>query len=165
MTKFQSTLSMRRATPGEHVVSVVGGISIHALHEESDRCGRHHSGLRGISIHALHEESDLPSVPMTHHCDEFQSTLSMRRATKEPSVSNSLDRISIHALHEESDKPASAWRVPSGFQSTLSMRRATVELAEAWFEVVISIHALHEESDHFAKISHYSLLYFNPRSP
>ena len=79
----------------------------------------------------------------------FQSTLSMRRATrivsvvllKEPSISihalheesdqsheaaQLLERISIHALHEESDlrsaNSASSKRV---FQSTLSMRRAT----------------------------------------
>ena len=33
---FQSTLSMRRATCGESAVSPHLGISIHALHEESD---------------------------------------------------------------------------------------------------------------------------------
>ena len=59
MLKFQSTLSMRRATLRGHVDRVVQPISIHALHEESD----HASGMPGmagqsISIHALHEESD-----------------------------------------------------------------------------------------------------------
>ena len=40
-------------------------ISIHALHEESDRrrAGIEHISL-GISIHALHEESDLVDPPM-----------------------------------------------------------------------------------------------------
>ena len=38
MLKFQSTLSMRRATLRGHVDRVVQPISIHALHEESDRC-------------------------------------------------------------------------------------------------------------------------------
>ncbi len=33
----------------------------------------------------------------------FQSTLSMRRATGFPSVRRAEDTISIHALHEESD--------------------------------------------------------------
>ncbi len=33
-------------------------ISIHALHEESDRRRSSPKGHRGISIHALHEESD-----------------------------------------------------------------------------------------------------------
>ena len=36
MLKFQSTLSMRRATLRGHVDRVVQPISIHALHEESD---------------------------------------------------------------------------------------------------------------------------------
>ena len=39
-------------------------ISIHALHEESDRSGHWRWSVYGeISIHALHEESDL-----FHHC-------------------------------------------------------------------------------------------------
>ena len=56
---FQSTLSMRRATciMPESVKSK--SISIHALHEESDRLHGLVVVLFGISIHALHEESDL----------------------------------------------------------------------------------------------------------
>ena len=34
------------------------GISIHALHEESDSCTSHGYRIPSISIHALHEESD-----------------------------------------------------------------------------------------------------------
>ena len=60
-------------------------------------------------------------------CRDFQSTLSMRRAT------DSLDcvpedlPISIHALHEESDTITRGAReeTVAVFQSTLSMRRAT----------------------------------------
>ena len=49
---------MRRATCGESAVSPHLGISIHALHEESD-CREALQGNRDdISIHALHEESD-----------------------------------------------------------------------------------------------------------
>ena len=59
-TVFQSTLSMRRATCGFFEFAEVGN---------------------GISIHALHEESD----PLTRCIGQvdlrFQSTLSMRRAT------------------------------------------------------------------------------------
>ena len=79
---FQSTLSMRRATHKTvHALAFVG-ISIHALHEESDSqvtldwaCGT------DISIHALHEESD----------------------ASRSSWRNGMRAISIHALHEESD--------------------------------------------------------------
>ena len=59
----------------------IQAISIHALHEESDQC---HSGLHlvvGISIHALHEESDFVTPRFLANFDVFQSTLSMRRAT------------------------------------------------------------------------------------
>ena len=41
------------------MVLTLGTISIHALHEESDRrLEGDRRGLCGISIHALHEESD-----------------------------------------------------------------------------------------------------------
>ena len=56
----------------------------------------------GISIHALHEESDMRKrTPVT--IMQFQSTLSMRRATHEFIYLRRTDVISIHALHEESD--------------------------------------------------------------
>ena len=57
--RFQSTLSMRRATDGLN-----GNIWLHR-----------------ISIHALHEESDSNTRPAAAVVG-FQSTLSMRRATK-----------------------------------------------------------------------------------
>ena len=78
---FQSTLSMRRATHE----------TVHAL------------ALVGISIHALHEESDFAVKSGKQSVFGFQSTLSMRRATgRRLQVLNKM-RISIHALHEESD--------------------------------------------------------------
>ena len=58
------------------------GISIHALHEESDvYLIAEKPEIVGISIHALHEESD-PSTRETPIMLTFQSTLSMRRATR-----------------------------------------------------------------------------------
>ena len=55
---FQSTLSMRRAIRflSNEVNSF--SISIHALHEESDKTGFLSDRSIEISIHALHEESD-----------------------------------------------------------------------------------------------------------
>ena len=58
------------------------------------------------------------------HILKFQSTLSVRRATR-------------------------AWRIvrsPSLFQSTLSVRRATVGVVGSAEDLEISIHALREES-------------------
>ena len=80
---FQSTLSMRRATGPYASDSRNMIISIHALHEESDTSSKGPWMTRAqISIHALHEESDRIS-PMTVSTGlRFQSTLSMRRATR-----------------------------------------------------------------------------------
>ena len=58
-----------------------------------------------ISIHALREESDYIVLTETASILEFQSTLSVRRATcatHTPQCSRT--NISIHALREESDK-------------------------------------------------------------
>ena len=62
-------------------------------------------GMRwGISIHALHEESDQDVGKMWAQTVEFQSTLSMRRATDRVTAEFvHAIVISIHALHEESD--------------------------------------------------------------
>ena len=79
-------------------------ISIHALHEESDACwSPEPDSSRQISIHALHEESDVTSSATRSACSIFQSTLSMRRATRRTIVLSERQGISIHALHEESD--------------------------------------------------------------
>ena len=78
---FQSTLSVRRATPHDQRDYRRQQISIHALREESDRqCRGWMFGTGIISIHALREESD--------RVGGFQHLI---------------PTISIHALREESD--------------------------------------------------------------
>ena len=101
-------------------------ISIHALHEESDCYRGHRDWSVDISIHALHEESDCCPWGCVVKRIVFQSTLSMRRATLTPPI---LPAVTI-------------------FQSTLSMRRATIAHVPRDVAQFISIHALHEESDH-----------------
>ena len=103
--KFQSTLSMRRATLRRRYRAGYRAISIHALHEESDVRNQQIDRPKfDISIHALHEESD-----SRRYC------LILHRGY-----------ISIHALHEESDlSNQQAMQLADIFQSTLSMRRAT----------------------------------------
>ena len=78
-----------------------------------------------ISIHALHEESDTSTTHSVRKKCEFQSTLSMRRATDNGGILRCGLDISIHALHEESDYFTIHAKLVGG----------------------ISIHALHEESD------------------
>ena len=80
-SEFQSTLSMRRATGPYASDSRNMVISIHALHEESDIRPNGAEGVLFISIHALHEESDLAVGGARLAAVQFQSTLSMRRAT------------------------------------------------------------------------------------
>ena len=79
---FQSTLSMRRATQRLPRCDHIRRISIHALHEESDQHMRAVTRRAAISIHALHEESDCWKINACPHSILFQSTLSMRRATR-----------------------------------------------------------------------------------
>ena len=61
MTRFQSTLSLRRATLTGSLPMTIPTISIHALLAESDPPLPPAGGGRQISIHALLAESDLRS--------------------------------------------------------------------------------------------------------
>ena len=79
-------------------------ISIHALLAESDVYVRLVAGTQqSISIHALLAESDRSTVRWGDVYSQFQSTLSLRRATKSSAIPSTCRR----------------------FQSTLSLRRAT----------------------------------------
>ena len=109
------------------MAEVQADISIHALHEESDRRVEGRGPAAYISIHALHEESDFAHEGF-QTVVTFQSTLSMRRATPFLGEITEIPLISIHALHEESDSINSPFSSLVAFQSTLSMRRATANL-------------------------------------
>ena len=78
---------------------------------------------------------------------EFQSTLSVRRATEDRGILFRVLMISIHALRKESDATANAMPAIRLFQSTLSVRRATQANQINGYEGDISIHALRKESD------------------
>ena len=102
LVTFQSTLSVRRATAGGQQESVLFGISIHALREESDLIWRVSGGPFAISIHALREESD----PLRRQL-VVQQPISIHALREESDLDNDNRRlnsiISIHALREESD--------------------------------------------------------------
>ena len=104
--------------------------------------------LRDISIHALHEESDRWREHPNWVLSIFQSTLSMRRATGEPYRLDHGIRISIHALHEESDRHTIR-PIKRLYISIHALHEESDEHAHVGGHVVldISIHALHEESD------------------
>ncbi len=79
---FQSTLSVRRATGAEQNQKNDLDISIHALREESDPLFLLTCLVASISIHALREESDYFPFTCFNVLSIFQSTLSVRRATR-----------------------------------------------------------------------------------
>ena len=125
--KFQSTLSVRRATITGCCITAKILISIHALREESDYSPKFVIIGSIISIHALREESDHRNFPLHLQCLKFQSTLSVRRAT-------------LFSKKYRCSK--------NRFQSTLSVRRATRAVGGGFkINLRISIHALREESD------------------
>ena len=101
--RFQSTLSVRRATAADLLALLRAIISIHALRKESDVDLMFVFRMIFISIHALRKESDVADGDWP-----------------------SGGLISIHALRKESDPHGSRSSAPaSTFQSTLSVRRAT----------------------------------------
>ena len=79
--EFQSTLSVRRATVQCSCLNGTSIISIHALREESDITHIPRDVTQFISIHALREESDQYQQQSADWTYQFQSTLSVRRAT------------------------------------------------------------------------------------
>ena len=100
--------------------------------------------INQISIHALREESDATTGSIAGWKMEFQSTLSVRRAT----IVNNITIIYIL------------------FQSTLSVRRATFMWVVIFpLAFTISIHALREESDDTYLLVTNECMNFNPRSP
>ena len=185
---FQSTLSLRRATASDAESAATEAISIHALLAESDSCPkriRHcnqisiHALLaesdwmqelllvrRSISIHALLAESDADSFWGLLRFIQFQSTLSLRRAT--PifiSIYSRWDFNPRSPCGERHSIRNGDFKIPELFQSTLSLRRATVFLLPCTRSNPISIHALLAESDPTSRTMISRLDDFNPRSP
>ena len=117
----------------------------------------------------------------------FQSTLSMRRATRElhrllrrlsisihalheesdPECANGhrSDIISIHALHEESDEIVTAVGKHDDISIHALHEESDCHVQRRSGDHGISIHALHEESDLTSTGGQYSCGNFNPRSP
>ena len=95
----------------------------------------------------------------------FQSTLSVRRATKASDCPLTPFQISIHALRKESDGVR-------GFQHFIPLisihalrKESDAFVTASCNTITISIHALRKESDLSGKISSKIIRYFNPRSP
>ena len=82
--------------------------------------------MRVISIHALHEESDRTMTPINPLARLFQSTLSMRRATIEIRIGAIAGQFQSTLSMRRATIEIRIGAIAGQFQSTLSMRRATV---------------------------------------
>ena len=129
-------------------------ISIHALHAESDCYVQdRRRGVYHISIHALHAESDNMSTLTFILARLFQSTPSMRRATKRTGGNGSAyPYFNPRPPCGERRHFTTAHLDRLRFQSTPSMRRATSGRRRSAPGSLISIHALHAESDFWCRI-------------
>ena len=144
MTKFLSTLSLRRATAIHNPE-----INKHDNFYPRSPCGeRLNDAINGcnpdfISIHALLAESDYDTSALMLCQAKFLSTLSLRRATS-----------AVFLL------------LAAGvFLSTLSLRRATMGSFRSGRIRLISIHALLAESDVVVVLHIVGGANFYPRSP
>ena len=168
---FQSTHSLRSATALDDAIKTVTNVSIHALLAE---CDVHHRvalrKMRHVSIHALLAECDLKGLHGWATRLKFQSTHSLRSATRCCSAVT-LYRGSFNPRTPCGVRPCRAWNIPnhhrfnprtpcgvrlknwSGkaaiatFQSTHSLRSATQAACCLYAGVKVSIHALLAECD------------------
>ena len=142
-------------------------ISIHALHEESDKTAI--GGFMHIQLFQSTLSMRRATILLLFYRDKlfkFQSTLSMRRATNSENEFTSLLRFqSTLSMRRATPSCDSLRAAHILFQSTLSMRRATRSQALQNAFTRISIHALHEESDPHLPDGLHGCGYFNPRSP
>ena len=124
------------------------------------------SATTEISIHALLAESDVFVGGTSQFSSEFQSTLSLRRATKLGGVIVGDGIISIHALLAESDNATiNTSDANFKFQSTLSLRRATAIDHQRDLHLVFqSTLSLRRATLHNPGVYHPGRN-FNPRSP
>ena len=164
-SEFQSTLSLRRATLRGHLPAKWHQISIHALLAESDPQAEQVELLIGISIHALLAESD----------DRAQRRHKPRRNfnPRSPCGERRLDLIlSPFSIDFNPRSPCGErqyyrrnYRSCGLFQSTLSLRRATILMHEATSDYG----DFNPRSPCGERLAALGLenpgLYFNPRSP
>ena len=124
-------------------------ISIHALREESDQALINDFAKQTISIHALREESDKMFLKKHIKLNQFQSTLSVRRATRQvtPLCVKIFPFQSTLSVRRATMPTLCTLIIMPLFQSTLSVRRATTLDSALTNATNISIHALREESD------------------
>ena len=95
----------------------------------------------------------------------FQSTLSVRRATKLFGFLEGRLLISIHALRKESDLERRWHKLTDEISIHALRKESDQRLPRDEHIRLISIHALRKESDYQGRALLPGVGYFNPRSP
>ena len=101
--QFQSTHSLRSATYNPFQPDYRRIVSIHALLAECDKLGADFRIRGTVSIHALLAECDLRQIFQKRVLVQFQSTHSLRSATRDRTPFIGTEDVSIHALLAECD--------------------------------------------------------------
>ena len=150
-TSFQSTHSLRSATKALIKGAFRRGVSIHALLAECDlSITRKQTPAASFNPRTPCGVRPLSSISGVIS-PEFQSTHSLRSATRTGEVETIMESVSIHALLAECDVPSGGIiHYTQTFQSTHSLRSATLNGARDWCEYSVSIHALLAECDNKA---------------
>ncbi len=142
--RFQSTHSLRSATPYFVHYPYSQDVSIHALLAECDFYRTRNRRCSYVSIHALLAECDCAPTGGSLLSHQFQSTHSLRSATDNLQASLYPHSVSIHALLAECDgfltKKLYACigfnpRTPCGVRPCID----NIEVAAVWFQ---STHSL-----------------------
>ena len=166
MSKFLSTLSLRRATaqPENRIVQSTEFLSTLSLRRATHH-PHHERGNQHISIHALLAESDANSQQEINNGHEFLSTLSLRRATHQEWSGSQQPRdfYPRSPCGERQDTPSTSIPNPDFYpRSPCGERHPPVTFPLFPF---ISIHALLAESDGYQRLYARPTTDFYPRSP
>ena len=96
-------------------------------------------------------------LALIRHYEQFQSTLSVRRATLASGETNYTEQISIHALRKESDHGFRRFGLSDLISIHALRKESDFSAIEIFSGHIISIHALRKESDraagHFCPLS------------
>ena len=125
--RFLSTLSLRRATVNPYKLTMIFGISIHALLAESDSKPRRLKSRRCVFLSTLSlRRATIFALLTVPGLRLFLSTLSLRRATVAPPLqfNDTSKFLSTLSLRRATLYKLSCQGTPE-FLSTLSLRRAT----------------------------------------
>ena len=164
--RFQSTHSLRSATPDCYFALYVLCVSIHALLAECDP----HIMIIDIILDRFNPRTPCGVRPMTDglaiSTTLFQSTHSLRSATNKPRNNKLKRKVSIHALLAECDsrKPVEVHE-KVGFNPRTPCGVRPVGSADGSYPGAVSIHALLAECDFSSSSPPIESTGFNPRTP